>query len=111
MTFAVSKKNGLNIKILLIYQVLSVLEVNLKRVKKHAGGVLKLYKSQISDGITRMPSTNKHFIWMKLNSDFFGLEEDIFVCGLYIPPSNSEYFKNQDIDLFDQLKSDLVEYN
>ena len=58
-----------------------------------------------------MPSPNKNIIWMKLNSDFFGLEEDIFVCGLYIPPSNSEYFKNQDIDLFDQLKSDLVKYN
>ena len=73
--------------------------------------MLMLYKSQISDGITRMPSSNKHFIWIKLNSDFFDLEEDIFVCGLYIPPSNSEYFKNQDIDLFDQLKSDLVKYN
>ena len=82
-----------------------------KKAYKNSGGVLVLYKSQISDGITRMPSTNKRFIWMKLNSDSFGLEEDIFVCGLYIPHSSSEYFKNQDTYLFDQLKSDLVKYN
>ena len=46
---------------------------------------------------------------MKLNSDFFFSEEDIFLCGLYIPPSN--YYKKQDVNLFDQLKSNLVKYS
>ena len=52
---------------------------NGKTAYKNSEGVLMLYKSRISDGITRMPSTNKHFIWIKLNSDFFGLEEDLWL--------------------------------
>ena len=58
-----------------------------------------------------MPSSNKHFVWFKLDSTFLDLQEDIFVCGTYIPLSNSVYFKNQEIDIFDQLYSDIVKYS
>ena len=41
-----------------------------KNAHKNSRGVFMLYKRQTSDGVTRTPSSNKHFIWMKLNSDF-----------------------------------------
>ena len=70
-----------------------------------------LYKSNLISGITRMPSSNKHFIWVKLDSNFFGLNEDIFVSGVYLPPSNSNYYKDQDIDIIDKLRSDIIKYS
>ena len=70
-----------------------------------------LYKSNLISGITRMPSSNKHFIWVKLDSNFFGLNEDIFVSGVYLPPSNSNYYKDQDIDIIDKLGSDIIKYS
>ena len=54
-----------------------------------------------------MSSSNKRFIWFKRDSTVF----DIFVCGTYIPPSNSVHFKDQEIDMFDQLHSDIVKYS
>ena len=57
-----------------------------------------------------MPSSNKHFIWVKLDSNFFGLNEDIFVSGVYLPPSNSNYYKGQDIDIIDKLRFDILKY-
>ena len=30
-----------------------------------------IFKSKLSDGITRMPFASKRFAWMKLNSGFF----------------------------------------
>ena len=72
-----------------------------------------LYKSNLISGITRMPSSNKHCIWVKLDSSFFGLNDifDIFVSGVYLPPSNSNYYKDQDIDIMDKLRSDIIKYS
>ena len=70
-----------------------------------------LYKSNLISGITRMPSSNKHFIWVKLESNFFDLNEDIFVSGVYLPPSNSNYYKDQDIHIIDKLRSDIIKYS
>ena len=61
--------------------------------------------------MTPVSSSNKHFIWLKLSSIHFGLDEDIFVCGLYLPPSNSICHRDQDIDIFDQLRSDVIKYS
>ena len=58
-----------------------------------------------------MPSSNKHFIWVKLDSNFFGLNEDIFVSCVYLPPSNSNCYKDQNIDIIDKLRSDIIKYN
>ena len=58
-----------------------------------------------------MPSANKHFIWVKLDAVNLGTDKDIYVCCLYLPPSNSEYLKTQDIDIFYLLRSDIIKYS
>ncbi|CAG2212207.1 unnamed protein product [Mytilus edulis] len=33
-------------------------------------------------------------LWLKLEKEFFGFKEDLYLCALYIPPINSNYFEN-----------------
>ena len=48
---------------------------------------------------------------LELSSVHFGLDEDIFVCGLYLPPSYSVYHMDQDNNIFHQLRSDVIKYS
>ena len=82
-----------------------------KKANRNSGGVLVPYRSKFLNDITRIPSSDKHFVWFKLDSNFLDLQEEIFVCDTYISPSNSVYFKDQEIDIFDQLHSDIVKYS
>ena len=58
-----------------------------------------------------MSSANKRFIWVKLNATNLGTDKNIYICCLYLPPSNSEYLKTQDTDIFDLLRSDIIKCN
>ena len=33
------------------------------------------------------------------------------MSGVYLPPSNSNYYKDQDIDVIDKLRSDIIKYS
>ena len=48
---------------------------------------------------------------MKLRANFFKLEEDIFLCCAYIPPTNSKYFTEGDQDVLDLLRSDTEKFS
>ena len=91
---------------------MSNLDVNVRKGKKQTEIlVLLLYRSKFVSGVTRMPSSNQHFVRFELDKIFFDLQKDIFDCGAYIPLSNSVHFKDQEIDIFDQLHSDIVKYS
>ena len=47
---------------------------------------------------------------MKLNSSFFNLEKDLFVCVLHIPPENSTYSQSQRVQI-EQLTQDILNYS
>ena len=71
------------------YELLRSEQTKQKKARRNCGGVMVMYKSSLATGVTPVSSENKHFIWLKLNSIHFGLDEDIFACGLCLPPSNS----------------------
>ena len=43
-------------------------------------------------------------MWVKLQSDLFQFDEDVYICNVYIPPSASKVLKSQDVDMFDILE-------
>jgi hypothetical protein len=45
----------------------------------------------LDSGVKVYENTNSNFVWLKLNSSFFNLEKDLFVCFLHIPPENVTY--------------------
>ena len=42
---------------------------------------------------------------------FFNLEEDIYICSVYIPPVNSKHFGQNENDPYDDLQSELMHYS
>ena len=51
----------------------------------------------ISKGIVILPFENSSFMWVKLNKEYFSLQNDMHICMLHIPPKNSTFtLKNGD---------------
>ena len=54
-----------------------------------------------------------HIIWIKLSKDFFNLSKNLLICFTYISPSDSEYYKNNDLTstgLFEYIELDCAEF-
>ena len=81
-----------------------------KEASKNSGGVLLFYKESIAEGVEKQTSANKHFIWVKLKSNFFKLDKDIFLFCAYIPSTNSKYFNDGENKVLNLLKQDIENY-
>ena len=46
-----------------------------------------------------------------MEKSFFNLEEDIYICSVYIPPVNSKHFGQNENDPYDDLQSELMHYS
>ena len=52
------------------------------------------------------------FVSWKLDKSFFNLEKDIYVCSVYIPPSNSTFCSSyKGNDPFDELQQQISFYS
>ena len=68
------------------------------------GGLVLGYKNYLRNGISFLKS-HDNYIWCKLNRTFFNLEQDVYLCALYIPPHDSPYF---DPELFSNIETDIA---
>lgn len=75
-----------------------------KKTGRLSGGLVLGYKNYLRSGISFVKSHN-NYIWCKLNHTFFNLEQDVYLCALYIPPHDSPYF---DPDLFSNIETDIA---
>lgn len=77
---------------------------------KASGGLSMGVRAKILKGVTFMKPTNSEIMWLKLNKQFFGFEENIFICNAYISPIGSSY-SNQRDDIFALLEADIEKYS
>jgi exonuclease III len=80
-------------------------------VKRGHGGVCLFFKDKLKDGIQVVRTDSRGIIWVKLCKAYFHTEHDIFVCFLYIPPSNSVYYNLVDTDFFEILGENIREFS
>ena len=74
-------------------------------------GISVLIKNNISKYVTVVRVTAKHFIWVKISKSLTGYANDVFCCGLYIPPAGSIYYtRHPDTNLFDTLNADILHF-
>ena len=50
------------------------------------------------------------FLWFLLEKSLFQLENDIFLCGTYIPPNNITPTIIKKMDYFEKLNEMLIKY-
>ena len=56
-----------------------------KRAKRHSGGITVLIRNDIRKGVKFFSSKSDRLVWCKLERSLSNLEEDIYVCSVYIP--------------------------
>jgi exonuclease III len=86
------------------------------RTKKHkakrgSGGVVLFFKQNLQKGLTKIQSLNSDCLWVKMDSNFFGLEHDIYLCNAYIVPDDSNYFRQGDTDVLSILSDEIGSYS
>ena len=74
-----------------------------------SGGLTLYYKHYLSDRI-KLKEKSKHHVWIKIKSsvqDIFDKTKDLYLCALYIPPSNSPYYSD---DIFINFQDDIIKF-
>ena len=75
------------------------------------GGIAILVKPHIMQGVSLIDTTNRDYIWLKLDRNFFGLEKDIYVCCAYLPHERSCYIDKHELDIVDVIESEIEKYS
>ena len=85
-----------------------------KRGRK-SGGILALIDTEIKKGITIVENNIEYGIWLRLHKNYFMTENDIYLCGIYLPPGDSPYaimklfeVKENDICTFSNLGKVII---
>ncbi len=73
---------------------------------RDSGGLVVWIKNDLAP-FTSPVQQGKNHIWFKLDKSFAILDKDLFICGLYIPPSDSPYY---DDEVFDTLHEEMNPY-
>jgi hypothetical protein len=61
-------------------------------------------------GVTVLKNSSGEIQWLKLCKSFFGLNKDMYVCFVYMPPSNSSYVVRHNLEVMNMLTSDVLKY-
>ena len=66
------------------------------KAKRYSGGIMVLYKKEIHKGLTYLKdgTNSPNRLWIKLDKNCFGFNDDIYICCIYIPPITSKHYDN-----------------
>ena len=78
---------------------------------RHFGGSMLCIKNHVRNGVKIVEKFCGDIVWVKLDKTFFSLEKDLFVCFAYVPPSDSPYVKNLDVDILEKIEEGLLGYS
>ena len=56
----------------------------------------------------RCTKASPNFLWFKISREYTKTAKDILVCGIFIPPCNSNYFHPE---MFQDLENDIEDYS
>lgn len=81
------------------------------RKGRYSGGISLYYRTCLKNYITVIEKQLHGIMWIKLSSVLFSFDEDVYFCNLYNPPSCSNVLKSYDVDIYDQLETEIIKYN
>ena len=76
-----------------------------KKARRYSGGIIIYYKKHIHKGLTYLKnaSNSENRLWIKLDKNFFGFTDDIYLCAIYIPPVTSTHCENDFVNLENEI--------
>ena len=82
------------------------------RLRRGSGGLICYIKKEIEEGVKNVPCNKclEDRLWLKLDADFFGLDEDVFLCLAYISPESSCHPASRD-NLWNLLEEEIASFS
>ncbi len=80
------------------------------KAKRSFGGLAIGVRHSLLKGVTFLKPSHTEFMWLKLSKTFFGFDCDIYICSVYISPSNSSFSRDRD-NIFTLLENDLAKFS
>ena len=78
-----------------------------KKNGRSSGGIALGFRTTFKKGI-QLISYHTNFLWCKIDKNYFAIDQDIFLCAIYVPPRDSPYFNP---NIFDDLENDIAYYS
>ena len=89
------------------YKIVTTDTLKIGKCGCNSGGLALLYKLKFDDWIS-VQKESPNFLWFKISNRYTKTTKDIYVCGTYILPYNSPYFRPE---LFEELESDVEKFS
>ncbi|CAG2237302.1 unnamed protein product [Mytilus edulis] len=75
------------------------------------GGLCVMINTIYSPYISFIESIADTFVWLKFDKVLFDFDQDLYVCGAYIPPINSKYHSLYECDIFRLMEDNIISYS
>ena len=73
---------------------------------RESGGLIIWYKSELHNQMSPV-KIGINYIWLKLKKKLLLTDMDLFICAIYIPPSESPYYPE---DMFPSLETEISHF-
>ena len=77
---------------------------------RFSGGITVYFKSEINNKVSIVENSQCGIIWIKICKTIYNFEDDIYLCGAYIPPYNSKVLRQSGIDMFEIIETGIEKY-
>jgi exonuclease III len=79
-----------------------------RRAKRFSGGIALYLKDSIANGASIVENHSDSIVWLKLDKQFFRMDEDVFLAGIYLWGEKSPAYNFVNIDFFQVLQNDIA---
>lgn len=77
---------------------------------RFSGGVSVYFKSHLKKFISVAGKSEYGLIWIKIDKNILPFDEDAFMCYIYVREQKSLVLRNEEIDYFELLESDIAKF-
>lgn len=78
---------------------------------RYSGGISFYVKNNLKNMVKVIEKNPMGLLWIKLSSDLFTFNEDVYICNVYIPPSDSRVFQSFDYNFWDEIEKGIEQYS
>ena len=78
---------------------------------RYSDGISLHIKDYLKDKVKIIEKNPLGLLWLKLSSDLFVFKEDVFICSVYMPPSDSRILTAIDCNFWDEMEKGIELYS
>ena len=78
---------------------------------RYSSGLSLYAKHYLKDKLEIIDKNSKGLQWIKLDAKLFSFKENVYICCVYIPPSDSKVFRAADFNCWDEIERGIELYS